>query len=374
MAKTRPSKASKKTSKTSKPTKTLTAAGSSVSSNPHTPLTTIAPLLAQSRALLEASDPSAALPIASHALTLLPTHLPTLELLGELHLELASPEHAYTFFSTAATLDPTGASSGPEKFLWLAQLAPNGGEEAVRHYSTAVEILRARLDADDAEKGYRAKLVSALCGCAELYMSDLCMEAEAEAMCERFVGEALLVDSASIEALTTLASMRVSQSRTADAVAAVERAWETWRVAGAEEVKVQFPVKVALCRIMVETGLLEMAVEAVEELQRVDERLPDLWYLGGWCLFLAGEREKEKGSEGWREGWTAARSWLVKCCKVYREEGWEDEGIWEHAQELLKRIKVEVKGEEPEEGESEAEEDEMSEEEWESDEEDAVMA
>ena len=91
-------------------------------------------------------------------------------------------------------------------------------------------------------------------------------------------------------------------------------------------------------------------------------------------MFLAGEREKEKGSEGWREGWTAARSWLVKCCKVYREEGWEDEGIWEHAQELLKRIKVEVKGEEPEEGESEAEEDEMSEEEWESDEEDAVMA
>ena len=118
-------------------------------------------------------------------------------------------------------------------------------------------------------------------------------------------------------------------------------------------------------------GVGEFEVDLREELQRVDERLPDLWYLGGWTLFLAGERQEARK----REAWEAARGWLTKCVKVYREEGWEDEGIWEHAQELLKKIRGVVKGEEPEEGESEAEEDAMSEEDWESeDDEDAVMA
>lgn len=83
------------------------------------------------------------------------------------------------------TLDPHGEISedeggGVEKFLWLAQLCEEGGEESVRWFQRGVEILRretagleaAGINGDGAEEKKR-KLVGALCGIVEVYMTDL---------------------------------------------------------------------------------------------------------------------------------------------------------------------------------------------------------
>lgn len=85
----------------------------------------------------------------------------------------------------AVTLDPQGEISeeeggGVEKFLWLAQLCEEGGEESVRWFQRGVEVLNreiAGLEAvgmkgDGAEEKKR-KLVGALCGIVEVYMTDL---------------------------------------------------------------------------------------------------------------------------------------------------------------------------------------------------------
>lgn len=96
----------------------------------------------------------------------------------------------------------------------------------------------------------------------------------------------------------------------------------------------------------------------LERLQGEDDQLPDLWYLGGWCLYLFGQQE-EKGSRLRGELWGCAREWLRRCERVYKELEWEDEGIREHAGELLREIGGEVE---------EEEENDDEEEEWESDE------
>jgi tetratricopeptide (TPR) repeat protein len=328
MAKTRPSKPSSASKrKDKKRQKSLLNTTGGLSSNPLAqPVEDVPALVAAAGTLLHAQhEPTEALALATRALQQDPNSLPTLELLAEIQVELGDVDTAYTLYSRAAALDPNGAhesagGSGPEKFLWLAQLSPAGGEEAVRWYETGVEVLRRFAVARDtgthpdlAERQLEKKLVSALCGLAEIYMSDLCMASDAEARCESYVTEALLAAPESSEALQTLASVRISQQREEDAVAALQRA-----VAGLGNEDAELPsyaVRIGLARLLIETAQYESAIDVLERLQAEDDQLPDLWYLGGWTLFLLGERENGK-RDGWKELWEAAREWLGTCQQV----------------------------------------------------------
>jgi len=343
MAKTKPSNKDKKKSKSRKREKSLLHSTGGLSRNPHaaaslpTPAESPSTLLAAATALLHTSnEPVEALTLAAKALQQSPTSLAALELLGEIYVELGNVEKAYTLYSRAAALDPSGAhesagGSGPEKFLWLAQLSPEGGADAVGWYEKGVSVLQeligardsgsagaedARAHGDLAERGLERKLVSALCGLAEIYMSDLCMEADAEARCESYVTTALLAAPDSAEALQTLASVRISQQRLPDAVAALERAVAVWKELSPESPDMpSYAARITQARLLIETEQYETAVEVLERLQAEDDQLPDLWYLGGWTLFLLGERERPR-REGWAELWEAAREWLKTCQQV----------------------------------------------------------
>ena len=208
MAKTRPSKsAAQSAKKKDKREKSLLNANASGTfSSTGLPKAEDTPtLLAAATVLLHANnEPTKALALATRALALTPTSLQALELLAEIHVELGDVAAAHALYTQAAALDPTGAhetqgGSGPEKFLWLAQLSPDGGADAVAWYTAGVTVLRTLIAARDAgalpdlaERNLEQKLASALCGLAELYMSDLCMEADAEARCEGYVTEARL--------------------------------------------------------------------------------------------------------------------------------------------------------------------------------------
>ena len=157
-------------------------------------------LLTQATALLQTGQPDAALPIAQRALALLqpasrtPTHLslPALSLLGEIFLELGDPASAATTFLQAVSLDPDGhlpedMGGGVEKFLWLAQLCEEGGEESIGWFEKGTEVLGrdiADLEAQIATgkkieesqvllQEKMRKLAAALCGMVEVWMTDL---------------------------------------------------------------------------------------------------------------------------------------------------------------------------------------------------------
>lgn len=162
-------------------------------------------LLSQALTLLQIGDAQSALPLALRALALSnpnrinaasatdgnthqktpPAFLQALSLLAEINLELGDADAARSYFLKAVTLDPQGEISeeeggGVEKFLWLAQLCEEGGEESVRWFQRGVEVLNreiAGLEAvgmkgEGAEEKKR-KLVGALCGIVEVYMTDL---------------------------------------------------------------------------------------------------------------------------------------------------------------------------------------------------------
>lgn len=152
------------------------------------------PLLEQATTLLQTGQPDEALLVAKKALRCLSapevqpqTQLPVLELIGEIQVELGNIEDARTTFEQAAELDadadlPEEEGGGADKFLWLAQLSEDGGADSVHWFDKGIRVLRREIateqeavDEEDAlileEK--KAKLANALCGAAEVYMTDL---------------------------------------------------------------------------------------------------------------------------------------------------------------------------------------------------------
>lgn len=178
---------------------------SQFNAKPQTPTAT--QLLTEATAFLHTGDPEAALPLALRALVLsqanskaipvaqsnstlissLPTQqsLPALKLLAEINVELGDVEAARAYFLQAVDIDPEGEiaedeGGGAEKFLWLAQLCDEGGEESVRWFERGAAVLRRDIAVAEREDGNRdileekkKKLAGVLCGIIEVYMTDL---------------------------------------------------------------------------------------------------------------------------------------------------------------------------------------------------------
>lgn len=181
-------------------------------------------------------------------------------------------------------------------------------------------------------------------------------EEDAEQRCEALITEALLVHPNNPESLQTLASVRISQLRHDEARNALKMSMDLWKDLKPEDPKVpDFPVRISLSRLLMESELEDEALEVLERLILEDDQSVEAWYLGGWCLHLMAE--KKKGSEGEEmvKGLLkSSRQWLTNSLRLYQLLEYEDERLKDHAEELVAGINK-ILGP-PVEGEDEAEE------------------
>ncbi|KAK9460339.1 uncharacterized protein V1516DRAFT_696132 [Lipomyces oligophaga] len=256
-------------------------------------------VLVLARDLLRQRNPLEALILLNPVLQDDPEDLETLQTVAEAHLEASGmpditdgqqhTENAYKLFTHAAALDSgKTAKAGYDKYLWLGQLS--GGQDAVMWFRKGCEGLRQDLskeDIPDIERaGLRKKLCDALCASIEIWMTDLCMEPEAESMCEALITESLMIDENHPESYSTLASIRLSQEREGEARIAVQRAWELQKELGESTVSEDAAVEVAridalksVIKLSLETDLYEIAEEASRQAIALDEEIPEVWYL-----------------------------------------------------------------------------------------------
>lgn len=337
------------------------------------------------------------MPFAKRALTLLSTdeneevQLPALNLLGEIHVELGEIGAAREYFLKAAGIDEDGEikedfGGGAEKFLWLAQLCEGGGEESVGWFKKGASVLRAQIQISlDSSKTAsekfggqaleilleekRRKLAMALCGIVEVYMTDLSWEEDAEQKCEALVTEATMVAPEVAEPWQTLANVRLSQSRLEDAKAALKRSLDLWKDLPPEDEKVpDFPTRVSLARLLMEAEMEEEAIEVLERLVSEDDTSVEVWYLGGWGLYIMGEKQKSASAndETYKVSWISSRQWLNHSMRLFMQQEYEDLRLGEHAKELIAILDKDLGGpvaDGDEEEEWEDEEDDKSEDE-----------
>lgn len=217
----------------------------------------------------------------------------------------------------------------------------------------------------------KAKLADALCGMAEVYMTDLSWEEDAETRSEAYVTEAVAVCPQALSAgcLQTLASVRISQNRVEDAREALTRSLGIWRGIPPEvedEARPDFATRVSLARLLMEVEVEVEAMVVLEGLVREDDESVECLYLGGWCQVLmsgnegVGQEEKRKLQE-------QAKEWLNNCLRLFKMQDYEDERLRDHAVELLDGLNkaLGIEGEEDgwededEDGQADGEDDEL---------------
>ncbi|KAL8715222.1 MAG: hypothetical protein Q9220_001180 [cf. Caloplaca sp. 1 TL-2023] len=318
--------------------------------------------------LIQTSQADEALPLVLRALDQLAQQegdatikaLPALTLLAEIHLELGNLDTARDSFLRASKLDPDGSvpesqGGGVEKFLWLAQLSEEGGQDSVSWFEKGIMVLRNAIASSpdtQVEAQSRRKMAGALCAIVEIYMTDLSWEVDAEAWCESLITEAMLVAPDSPETLQTLASVRISQTRIEEAKKALIQSIDLWKDLPAEnECVPDFPTRISLARLLMEVEMEDEALDVLERLVEEDDMSIEAWYLGGWCLYLKGERAstvqsvemKDSDTNGVpeatpEESMGSSLFWLSNSLQLYELQEYEDERLRDHAVELVQKL------------------------------------
>lgn len=364
-------------------------------------------LLAEATTFLHTGDPESALPLALRAFVLSESHssaksdsqavthtLPSLSainLLAEINIELGDPDAARHYFLQAVALDPDlkipeAEGGGAEKFLWLAQLCEEGGEESVRWFERGAEVLRRDI-ASAEEMGLmgevvedkKRKLVGALCGIVEVYMTDLSLDPLAETHCLTRINKALALLPKSPAPHQTHASVLISQRLLPAARTALRTCLSLWRALPPSHPDVpDFPARISLVRLLLEVGMEKDALSVVDGVVSGDEECVEGWYLGGWGLWILGDKKRrnearvdddeemiddenddgeklehkageEEGESGrndgedhdWTGRWQDSLQWLRTCLQLYDQLDYEDERLRDHALELVQAIETE---------------------------------
>jgi tetratricopeptide (TPR) repeat protein len=107
------------------------------------------------------------------------------------------------------------------KYLNYAEMLR--GQESLQMYKKGIQVLRADIEVyqagkreDDVTVAVR-HIGSACASMADLYMTDLCDEPDAEQRCQQALKEAFEVDKDNIEAHQSMANLRLVRNNTAEA-------------------------------------------------------------------------------------------------------------------------------------------------------------
>ncbi|KAF8312478.1 TPR-like protein [Clavulina sp. PMI_390] len=347
---------SKNVGRSKNPPKT---APTSASSSKEKSKPTVPALLAKAQSLMGEMDFELARKFVDRILEVEPNHFEAREMAGVMEAEEGNVDSARSIFISLVPPSPTARTPASHSaYLYLAQLTSDP-REALSHYQAAVDILLGLIkgkeralpqqndpaDPDpESEAGLKRTAISAIVAMVEIWMtSDLCMEPEAEQTCDSLISMALSADPNNVEALDSLASVRLSQSRGEEAKQVVEKAWEITQSLEPDDPRYP-PIssQLSLARRFLELSLFSQALLLLQNILGMDDEEVDAWYLQGWCFFLMAQKVKETGEKiedlGWSELAQDARDCLEACKNFYTQGEHDDEELIGHVQELIQQL------------------------------------
>lgn len=215
---------------------------------------------------------------------------------AEAYLENGQLERAYPILTSCCEMDPTGTAGGCDKFFTVGQII--GGVDGLAVMQKGIENISniKNMTQEDTNK-----IVSGLLSMIEIWMTDLCMEPNAENECEQLIVKAMEISGeASPEAWLTLGSIRISQQRFSDAVEAFAQSWKYFEIrkneAGKAAVLNAAPTHEeyadmlqplsSLAKMCLEVGLYEIALKVENAIKEIDEDNLEGYYLEGFTNYL----------------------------------------------------------------------------------------
>lgn len=309
-------------------------------------MSTIQEVIAQAENALDRFELDECLRLCEQALQLEETSVDALQLYASVHIELGQVETAREVLLKAISISP---NTGFEKYLAVAQLSVS--QESLGFYSEASRILsEVIIHTADAEelKHLNRQRSGIFCSAAELYLTDLCFEDDAESRCEKLVNDAIQADPSNPEAYRIQADLRLGQERKGDAKASIAQCLSLWKDLSFDDL--QYPLydqRMAMAKVALEVDLFEEAATVLEGLLEEDDSVIDTWYLLGIAQLSL------KDTEGVIEALVSALALMVRVphedideeqkdsiFKVLQEIGVDGPRIWGDLEEEVQSMQV----------------------------------
>eukprot|EP00094_Tigriopus_californicus_P006854 TCALIF_06603-PA protein Name:"Similar to SPBC16D10.01c UPF0661 TPR repeat-containing protein C16D10.01c (Schizosaccharomyces pombe (strain 972 / ATCC 24843))" AED:0.07 eAED:0.07 QI:55/0.8/0.83/1/0.4/0.66/6/41/345 len=274
-------------------------------------------ILEKAQENLDQYDYEMAQKFCQRALEMNPDHAKALELTSTLLLEAGEVEDAKHCLGRAITVQP---DEGFSKYFSMAQLL--GGQEALELYRKGIEVLTQARDkaTEEAEaKDLTRDLSNAYCSMAELFMTDLCDETEAEEDTLRCIRSALDVDKRNPEAFQTKARYLL-----------VREKFEVVDFDPVEVCSLLYTTRIGTSKMLIEMEMWEEAIQVLEGLLEEDDSCVETWYLLGWLNKLRAMLPD--GEVGYNAN---ARFYLQKAKKVHTMNPTQDADMISHIDEIL---------------------------------------
>jgi tetratricopeptide (TPR) repeat protein len=239
------------------------------------------------------------------ALDLDDKNVDSLNMMACIQMEMGNCESAKSLYNKLAELQP---NEGFSKFMCLAQLSQ--GQEAADFYKKGIELIIAEFNRQQAElqskPGTSTKLdrnnneddeeddgqmirpldiSTAYCSLAELYLTDLCMEDNAEQTCKTYLDKSLEYDAKNPETLQLMASYWLSKEDLDQARANILASVDIWMpkyveasesgpmVDPSQAITLTYDTRINTARILTEVQDYDKASDVLEQLLDEDDEV-----------------------------------------------------------------------------------------------------
>ncbi|XP_067119358.1 uncharacterized protein [Centruroides vittatus] len=231
-----------------------------------------------------------------------PDNLEALDSLAELLIETREFDQAHDLLLKIVKLRPDG---GYGSYFMLAQISE--GEESLHYYKRGIQILETLL-CDEGQSTevknheiLRKDLTEAYCSIAEIYMTDLCDDDDAEEQCRFHINKSLECGPEFPESHQCLASFLLILQKKEESKEAATKSLSFWlpQYRAAREGRtdnsdnepflVNYDFRINTCKILIELEMYDEASEILDGLIEENDSVPETWYLLGLLNYSRGE-------------------------------------------------------------------------------------
>ena len=310
---------------------------------------------------LENFEHEMALKFCEKALKMEPDNMKVHECYGNVYAEVGDIGNAKKHFNEAVRLEP---DVGHVKYLYLGQLTE--GRNAVEYYEKGIMIMKSTIEyqknnesVNENEKRNlsNSDIANVYCSLAEIFMTDCCMDEDAEQQCEKYCKLAVETDEKSLDAAVSMSSLLLNQSKMDDAKISTVKAFDLWSSLSKEIAEESIPevlsyeARVTLIKLLIECESFDKVSPIVDQLIEENEDDIRIWYYLGLSKSLMEEDTDNP------------RFYLEKALELIEKTGFENEDMVEHINELLQKCPpeddmdmIEEEGDEEEDENDEVEE------------------
>lgn len=292
---------------------------------------TVYDLMTRVNEYLENFNHEMALLFCQKALAMEPNNVKVLECYGNVCAEVGDIEKAKKYFNDAVNIQP---NKGHVKYLYLGQL--HEGLDAVKFYEKGIELMKHVIQTEENNQEdlkqrtlTNTDIANVYCSIAEIFMTDCCMEEDAEELCEKYCKLAIEIDSKSLDASVGMCNLLLNQCKMDDAKASTLTAFELWSTFSKETSEEMIPevmsyeARVTLIKLLIEVECYDKVSVIVDQLIEENEDDLRIWYYLGLAKSLLKDTDNP-------------RFYLEKALELFEKTGLERDEMVDHIEELLK--------------------------------------